>query len=59
LYEGHRIRFRPEKYGEVRATCVNEDGMVVDTLRGVDFADAWQQASAEWPGAEWINREEE
>jgi hypothetical protein len=58
-YEGHTIRFRQGKYGDVRATCFDDDGRVVDSLIGADFMDAYSQAMNEWPGATWHNREED
>lgn len=58
-YEGHKIKFRPGKYGAVRATLYNEDGYLVDDFVGADFMDAYTTAVNEWPGATWVNKEED
>lgn len=58
-YEGYTIRFRPARYGSVRASLYNDEGYLVDDFVGADFMDAYTTATNEWPGAEWHNKEED
>jgi hypothetical protein len=58
-YEGYSIKFKPGKYGAVRAILYDEDGYLVDEIVGASFTDAYTTAEIEWPGARWKNKEEE
>ena len=57
-YTGYRIRFVQTKYG-VTARLIDPDGYVADIINERDFMEAYVQASTQWPGAGWKNKEEE
>lgn len=57
-YAGHNIGFDSLEYGSVRARLFNDSGMIVDEMVRHDFNAAWEDAKTEWPGAQWLNRED-